>query len=141
MTKAAKRRYDKARYGYIRASRLRQMAAYRKKHRARLARAERARRAREGTKINDRRRKVYAANPVKYLNANRRRRYKFKIPPQPRRCECCGGRTRHELHVDHCHQSNRFRGWLCSKCNTGIGLLGDNILGLMRAIKYLRRKK
>jgi hypothetical protein len=27
---------------------------------------------------------------------------------------------------------------LCSECNTGIGKLGDNILGLERALSYLR---
>jgi Recombination endonuclease VII len=141
MTKAAKREYDKGRYAYIRASRLRQMRSYRRKNRVRLNKMEAARRARKAKTINAAKRKAYAANPAKYLAANRRRRYKFTIPPAPRRCECCGGRTRRKLHVDHCHQSNRFRGWLCSKCNTGIGLLGDNLRGVMRAIKYLRRKK
>jgi hypothetical protein len=29
------------------------------------------------------------------------------------------------------------RGLLCSACNTGIGLLGDNVEGLQRAMNYL----
>lgn len=57
-----------------------------------------------------------------------------------KKCEICG---RHEdelrtrLHIDHCHSTNVFRGFLCSPCNTGIGLLGDTADHLSRALKYL----
>lgn len=44
-----------------------------------------------------------------------------------------GGR----LAIDHCHATGRLRGLLCSKCNTGIGLLGDNRAILQAAITYL----
>jgi len=30
------------------------------------------------------------------------------------------------LSVDHCHRTGKIRGLLCRKCNTAIGLLGDN---------------
>jgi hypothetical protein len=43
------------------------------------------------------------------------------------------------LHLDHCHVTGSFRGWLCGKCNTGLGMLGDNIAGLKAAIAYLER--
>lgn len=43
------------------------------------------------------------------------------------------------LAVDHCHETGRVRGLLCMNCNTGLGRLGDNIAGLKRAIKYLKR--
>jgi hypothetical protein len=60
--------------------------------------------------------------------------------PEPSACECCGrplmGKT---PHLDHCHTTGVFRGWLCNKCNMGIGLLGDNVTGLMRAMSYLTR--
>jgi hypothetical protein len=55
-----------------------------------------------------------------------------------RGCEICGA-TRH-LHVDHDHDTERFRGILCSKHNNGLGFLGDNIAGLEAALKYLRDK-
>ena len=40
--------------------------------------------------------------------------------------------------VDHCHSTEKIRGILCNKCNSGLGFLGDNIESLERAINYLR---
>lgn len=59
--------------------------------------------------------------------------------PVPDRCELCGGPpTGHGvLHADHDHLTNKFRGWLCSLCNGGLGMLGDNTEGLKRALLYL----
>ena len=41
--------------------------------------------------------------------------------------------------VDHCHETGKVRGLLCSTCNTALGLLGDNKDNLLEAIKYLSR--
>jgi len=41
------------------------------------------------------------------------------------------------LSVDHCHQSGKARGLLCSKCNTGIGMFKENVENMENAIKYL----
>ena len=38
---------------------------------------------------------------------------------------------------DHCHINNIFRGYCCNSCNRSIGVLGDNIDGLLQAINYL----
>lgn len=43
------------------------------------------------------------------------------------------------LSVDHCHLTGRIRGLLCSNCNAGIGLLGDDLAGLRKAVLYLER--
>lgn len=43
--------------------------------------------------------------------------------------------------VDHCHTTGKIRGLLCSDCNTGIGLLKDNIDLLNNAIKYLNKNR
>lgn len=60
--------------------------------------------------------------------------------PMPERCECCGGLPGEKsMNLDHCHQTGQFRGWLCMKCNSGIGKLGDDVAGLQRAITYLER--
>jgi hypothetical protein len=72
----------------------------------------------------------------------RRKRQGLPDPsrPEPVTCECCGRqRGRQALHLDHCHVSGAFRGWLCSDCNLGIGKFGDSIQGLMNAVHYLER--
>ena len=43
------------------------------------------------------------------------------------------------LVLDHCHDKEVFRGWLCPPCNLGIGLLGDNMQGIERVIAYLQK--
>lgn len=41
------------------------------------------------------------------------------------------------LAVDHCHASGRIRGLLCYRCNTAIGLLGEDPERLEAARRYL----
>ncbi len=59
---------------------------------------------------------------------------------QDGRCAICDTPFDDDLvpHVDHCHETGRVRGLLCIRCNTGIGLLGDNEDRLAEAIRYLR---
>jgi hypothetical protein len=61
-------------------------------------------------------------------------------------CACCGvkmtSRNTGEKAcrcVDHCHMTGAVRGIICKACNTGIGLLGDSVNGLSRAIAYLQQ--
>ena len=58
-------------------------------------------------------------------------------------CDCCGIDSKEiktdRLDLDHCHQTEAYRGHLCSSCNRGIGLLGDDIEGVQRAINYLKK--
>jgi hypothetical protein len=62
---------------------------------------------------------------------------RYNAPPQPDICECCGKKTK-KLNLDHCHDTEKFRGWLCHNCNTGIGLLGDKSFTVEMAVKYLK---
>ncbi len=48
-------------------------------------------------------------------------------------------RERTNLYVDHYHQSGEIRGLLCQKCNTGIGMLGDDLDSLLKAVSYLEK--
>lgn len=41
------------------------------------------------------------------------------------------------MHVDHCHETGKVRGILCSSCNTALGKFKDNTNYLERAIEYL----
>jgi hypothetical protein len=61
-----------------------------------------------------------------------------KAPPKPTACECCG-EVPLKWCLDHDHDTNEIRGWLCDQCNTGIGKLGDNLTGIKNALVYLER--
>jgi hypothetical protein len=41
------------------------------------------------------------------------------------------------MHMDHNHATGAVRGFLCSRCNVGLGLFCDDLDLLDRAIKYL----
>ena len=47
------------------------------------------------------------------------------------------GEVRERLAVDHCHDTGRVRGLLCSKCNTSIGSLGDPEESAQKVVEYL----
>ena len=49
------------------------------------------------------------------------------------------GTTDKLLVFDHDHDTNKFRGWITAKANTGIGTLGDDIDGVTKALLYLLR--
>ena len=60
--------------------------------------------------------------------------------PCPAQCENCDRVfEKGKIHLDHCHDTGKFRGWLCNRCNLALGHLGDNVKGLKRAIAYLER--
>ena len=40
--------------------------------------------------------------------------------------------------LDHCHDTNTFRGWLCGNCNTGLGGFKDDSVKVLRAYNYLK---
>lgn len=41
--------------------------------------------------------------------------------------------------VIHCHEKDKFRGWLCGNCNIGLGNFKDNVEILEKAIEYLKQ--
>lgn len=67
--------------------------------------------------------------------------YLFMESAQHKRCAVCGtdkpGSNRKRWCVDHDHKSGVIRGLLCLKCNSGLGALGDNAVGVQRALDYL----
>lgn len=58
---------------------------------------------------------------------------KVSLPPEGDK------KTRHKTNavVDHCHDTGKIRGILCSQCNRGIGLLQDNPDIMRKAADYV----
>jgi len=59
-------------------------------------------------------------------------------------CGCCGVAFDKsvpllKMNIDHCHKSGRVRGAICSRCNTVLGLLGDDIAVSEEITAYIAR--
>lgn len=62
------------------------------------------------------------------------------VRSQNRLCALCGKPPIDGLlRVDHCHDTGKIRGLVCHKCNGGIGLLGDDLESVRKAVAYLER--
>jgi hypothetical protein len=88
--------------------------------------------------------KKYRANNLEKVRAASRKWMRKFLPAptrsEPESCECCGSRPQ-SLCLDHDHRTGKFRGWLCRACNTSIGMLGDDLEGVLKAAQYLQRAK
>lgn len=43
-----------------------------------------------------------------------------------------------DVNLDHDHETGDIRGWICNRCNTGIGNLRESVSILRRAIKWIK---
>lgn len=69
---------------------------------------------------------------------------KMKIPykaPENTKCALCEKLPKKgdELVFDHCHKTNIFRGYLHNSCNRSLGVLGDNVSGILRSLNFLNK--
>lgn len=57
-------------------------------------------------------------------------------------CEICKQRNvrNRKLCVDHNHQTDKFRGLLCHRCNCGLGMFRDSSKLVKRALNYLKER-
>lgn len=93
----------------------------------------------------------------KELTRNRNRKCKYGVSPeqfkemwdsQEGKCTICSvdlddsfikqHRTNKAV-IDHCHDTGKVRGLLCTKCNKGLGLFNDCHLAVYSAYKYLTK--
>ena len=54
-------------------------------------------------------------------------------------CEICGIECRTVL--DHDHATGKFRGWLCTHCNTSLGFARDHTEVFYKMIDYLNKSR
>lgn len=59
---------------------------------------------------------------------------------RPESCELCGSFSR-RICFDHDHETGKFRGWICHRCNATLGFVEDSEELLQRMIEYLRIAK
>jgi hypothetical protein len=61
------------------------------------------------------------------------------LSAQNGRCAVCRRTIEEEkqLQIDHNHTTNKVRGLLCGKCNRGLGLFGEDLNLLSKAVEYL----
>jgi hypothetical protein len=66
--------------------------------------------------------------------------YNFILSNQNGVCAICNNvdGSGKALAVDHCHKSGKNRGLLCSNCNIALGLLKDDKVLFINAIRYLK---
>ena len=64
--------------------------------------------------------------------------------PRTDNCEICGipeKDLKKILCYDHDHNTNKFRGWLCSRCNLLLGQIEGNLELSTKMVEYLEKHK
>lgn len=87
---------------------------------------------------------VHRRNGLKYHYNLSVEEFEALVASQDDRCAVCREAFTNEIRsrgVDHCHATNKIRGILCVKCNSGLGQFRDNEEYLMAATNYLRKHR
>lgn len=87
-------------------------------------------------------RKKHAARLKRKASEYQSKRWKARFEkiagrPKPKNCEICNQTGR--ICFDHCHRSDKFRGWICSQCNIVLGMVYDSPELLEKMISYLNK--
>ena len=124
--------------------------AYDAKHREKQKQYSKAYRARNKEKTNRASAEWIKRNPQKRRGYHVKYKYGITldqmtaaVEKQNHRCAVCmdadPNNGKRFLAVDHCHVTGKFRGLLCIKCNTMIGMAKDSPSVLMAAARYLEQ--
>jgi hypothetical protein len=90
-------------------------------------------------------REYYKKNPDKARRRNLMTYYGLTVEQREQmaidrdfRCDMCKRQfSDDELCVDHCHDTNKVRGLLCTNCNLTLGHAHDDVQTLQNGINYL----
>ncbi len=105
---------------------------------------------------NERKRERYHADKEHWHKTNARNKHRAYLSPEQLEgiwerlqngpCEICGAtradesnRGHSRMSIDHDHETNKYRGILCHRCNLGIGHFRENCEILRKAVEYLER--
>ena len=103
-------------------------------HRAWYA-ANREKELKRSANYREKNREACNAAARKHRTGCSKEQYDSLFETQKGKCAICG--LPEKLVADHDHTTLVVRGLLCSPCNTGIGLLKDDITILTKAVEYL----
>ena len=76
-------------------------------------------------------------NPTYMKSWFKNKKEKTAGRPCPDSCEICGAMGK--IVFDHDHKTNKFRGWICERCNFALGHARDNAEFLEAMADYLRK--
>lgn len=99
----------------------------------------------EGTQLNKRGQRVprWRCRPCDSLNRWKQRHgIDLKGVERASHCEACGeefNKSRKRV-MDHDHDTDEFRGWLCNNCNSGLGMLKDDPAIVRKLLEYIEAR-
>lgn len=110
---------------------------YRAENREQILKTKKVWKAKNREKVTDinrwsKRKATYGISKDQFLSL---------LDQQNHTCAICDRSVGISSCVDHCHNTGVVRGILCDTCNTALGMLGDDLKGLMRAVEYLKGVK
>jgi hypothetical protein len=88
--------------------------------------------------------KMVKGRDISYKNAGKPKYPDYGYNPKTKKtdngypCDNCG-KTSYSKRIvfDHDHDTLSHRGWLCDGCNRSMGMLGDDVYGLSKALSYI----
>ena len=93
-------------------------------------------RAKNADKVREANKRYALTHKLKHKYNLTEDEYRQALEDSKGRCQiCCKER---KLFIDHCHETGKFRGLICSQCNSALGLMEDSVDRLQSAQDYLK---